>query len=77
MLMQVAPGKSYVSLGADRASCLASSCSPRASSSRVVMPGSAASSISWSTYDTIFPMRLSAATSSSVSMVMSGSCRRS
>ena len=46
---------------------------PRASSSRVLMPGRAVSSISCSTRDTMRPMRLRAVMSSSVSMVMGGS----
>src|ERR1700754_1115208 len=76
-LMHVAPGKSYVSRGADRAPCSSSRRAPIESSSSVVMPGSAASSICWSTYETILPMRLSAATSSCVSMVMRSPVRGS
>src|SRR5690606_39378019 len=73
--MHVAPGESYVSLGAERAPCSSNQRSPSASSSRVLIPGSTASSILCNTDATTVPIRWSAMTSSCVSMVIKARMR--
>src|SRR5690606_22945475 len=71
-LMQVAPGKPYVSAGAGRAPALRISSAPNASRSRLRTPSTAASRMVESTEATSAPARCRPASSEACSMVMGG-----